>query len=438
MSDVISVHFPNARVQPQRVYKASYRQKNYEHDFARVYFRDWDLDITKVKPGSPMQIMLEGKEFVGYVHDVKANRDAQSNFTEVSFIGASYVMRQASQQTYKNMTASMVAEKIAKKYGFSYKIVPHPRVFAQLSQAGMTDWEFLVALAKRCGYFVRVHSTSLYFQPLLQEFDEKIVEAPKYTQIDAGFKSRFPLYSFSPKVGETLTHHGADKSAVSIAGVNPETGQYFKYTKQRRGSTTRSISQPELFDKHATNTVASSYEAAVYEAISADEKSKFPYAGEAEILGNASIRPGSPIYLDGLGNKYSGYWTVLEVEHEVFEESLNQHRFTTVLHVGTDSLGASNTSKYPAAPADRARRFISPAVRNTRIVPKNIIKNPGISVTPAKVVKLVDRINRPAESGPKVTQATWSSSAGNLSSKPVKAGRSAVARAKVTNYFGQQ
>lgn len=438
MSDVISVYFPEAKVQPQRVYKAWYRQVNYDHDFARVYFRDWDLDLATVMPASKMRITLEGREFVGYVHDIKTHRDSNSNFTEVTFIGASYVMRQASQQTYKNMTASMVAEKIAKKYGFAYKIVPHPRVFAQLSQAGMTDWEFLVALAKRCGYFVWANSTSLYFQPLLQEFDEKIVEAPKYTQIDAGVKSRFPLYSFSPKVGETLSHHGADKSAVSIAGVDAETGQYFKYTKQRRSSTTRTMYQPELFDKHATNTVAASYEAAVYEATSADEKSKFPYAGEAEILGDSSIRPGGPVYLDGIGNKYSGYWTVLMVEHEVFEESLNQHRFTTTLHVGTDSLGASNTSKYPTAPADRARRSISPAVRNTRIVPKNIIKNPGISVTPAKVVKLVDRINRPADSGPKVTQATWSSSAGDLSSKPIKAGRSAVARAKVTNYFGQQ
>lgn len=438
MSSLVSVYFPNTRVQPERVYEMTYRQKNYEHDFAKLYFRDWNLDVTKVKPGSPMQLTVQGREFVGYVHDIKANRDSKSNFTEVSFIGASYVMRQASQQTYKNVTASMVAEKIAKKYGFSYKIVPHPRVFPQLSQAGMTDWEFLVKLAKQCGYFMRVTSTSLYFQPILQEFDEKIGEAPKYTQIDAGFKSQFPLYSFSPRVGETLTHQGADKSAVSIAGVNPETGQYFKYTKQRRGTTTRAISQPELFDKHATATVAPSYEAAVYEAISADEKSKFPYVAEAEILGNSTVSPGSPIYLDGLGNKYSGYWTVLEVEHHVVEESLNQYRFTTELHVGTDSLGASNTAKYPAAPSGRTRRSISPAVRNTRIVPKNVIKNPGMSVNPAKVVKLVDRINRPADSGPKVTQATWSSTAGNISAKPVKPGRSPVAQAKVMNYFGRQ
>jgi len=436
--DFVRVNFPTTQGGPTRVHKLTYRQRNYEHDYAKVYFRDWAVNITRVKPGSPMELVIGGKTFSGYVHDVKSYQDGTKNFTEVGFIGASYVMRQASQQVYRNVTASMIAEKLAKKYGFSYKIVPHPRVFSQVSQAGLTDWEFLVKLAKQCGYFVWMDSTALYFQPLLQEFDEKIIEAPSYHKADAGFKSPNLMYSFNPVIGETLTHHGADKSAVSVAGIDPRSGQYFKYTKQKRTPTTRQISQPELFDRHATNVVAPTYEAAVYEAVGADEKSRFPYIAEAEILGNSRLRPGNPIHLAGVGSKYSGYWTILEVEHEIIEDGLNTQKFTSILKVATDSLGSSALGRYPAEPPTRGIRHISPAVRNTQIKPKSVIKSPTLSVTPAKTVKLVNRINRPADSGPTISQATWSSDAGNLSQKPTTKGRSAAAMAKVVSYFGRQ
>lgn len=433
----LTISFPNTKLQPARVYKMSYRQRNYEHDYARVMFRDWDIDITRVRPGSPMIITLENKQFVGYVHDVKSHKDNNQNFSEIGFIGASYVMRQATQQLFTNVTASEVAEKMAKKYGFSFKIVPHPRVYKQISQAGLTDWEFLVKLAKQSGYFFRVTATTLYFQPLGKDFDEFITEAPVFSRVDAGFKPLNPLYSFTPIVGETLGHSGADKSATSVAGIDAETGQYFKYTKQRRNAPTRALSQPELFDRHATTVVANSYDIAKFEAASVDDRSKYAYIADAEVMGTSKVYPGSPVYIEGAGSKYDGYWTVLEVNHEIVEDNLNLYKYTTKMSLGTDSLGAATPGKYPARPNHKGVRNISPAIRNTRIKPKNIIKTPAIAVTPAKNVKLVDRINRTAPGGIAVSQATWSSDRGNLVSKPTTAGRSVAAQLKVNGYFGR-
>ncbi len=438
MFNKLKVSFPNALVQPTRVYKMSYRQANYEHDYARVYFRDWAIDISKVRPGSPMIITLEDKELVGYIHDVKTYKDNNKDFTEVGFIGASYVMRQSSQGTYNNVTASTVVEKIARKYGFSYKIEPHPRVYKQLSQAGLTDWQFLVKLAKQCGYFLRAESTTLYFQPVMQEMDEFITEAPVFSKVDAGIKSRNPLYSFTPIVGETLGFSGTDKSATSVAGVDPETGKYFKYTKPKRNAPTRKISQPELFDKHATSVVAPSYDVAKYEAESVDERSRFAYVAEAEILGTARVRPGGPIYLQNVGSKYDGYWTVLEVNHEVIEENLNLYKYTSVITVGTDALGENAVGKYPNKPSVRGIRNISPALKGTKSKPQNVIKTPTIKVTPPKTVKLVDRINRSADSGIRVAQATWTSSTGSLKSVARSTTRSTTAVKKAVSYFGRR
>lgn len=438
MFNQLTVSFPNTPTQPTRVYKMDYRQRNYEHDYARVYFRDWDLDVSRIRPGSPMVIVLDKKELAGYVHDVKSFKDNNKNFTEVGFIGASYVMRQSSQTLYKNVSASTVAEKIARKYGFAYKVEPHPRIYKQIAQAGLTDWQLLVKLAKQCGYFVRAESTTLYFQPVLKEVDEFITETPIFAKVDAGFKSRTPLYSFVPIIGETLGHSGADKSATAVAGVDPETGQYFKYTKPKRSNATRKISQPELFDRFATSIVAPSYETAKFEADSVDERSKFAYIAEAEILGTSRVRPGGPVFLQNIGSKYSGYWTVLEVNHEVIEDTLNLYKFTSVLTVGTDSLGQNAVSRYPDTPSARGIRTISPALKGTKVKPKSFVKTPTIKVTPPKTVKLVDRINRAADSGPRTSQATWSSTSGNLKSKQLSASRTPTSIKKAVNYLGRR
>lgn len=436
MFSFVTVRFPDSPLEPERIYSLEYRQKNYEHDFAKLLFRDWNVDPKRIKPGTAMEIILEDKTYSGYVHDIRPKVDNSSNFTQVSFIGASYVMRQASQAVYKNVTADEVIKKIAIKYGFSYKLEPHPRVYQQVSQAGLTDWEFMVKLAKQCGYFLRAESTSLYFQPLLQEFEETISEVQTFTQVDAGFKSFNPMYEFRAITGETLAHEGANKTAISVAGIDPITEKPFKYTKQVRSKTTRQNSQAELFDGHATKVVANTYEIAVSEANSADEKSKFPYKAEALVYGSAYLNPGMPVFLQTSSDEYTGYWTVLSLEHNVIEEKLNTQLFTTSLVLGTDSLGAAS-SQYPTTPPAKPYRTISPNIRNTRTKAKSVIKSSNLPVKPKNSVALVDRVNRPAPPGKFVAKTTWASDKSNLKSKPRTPGRSPAALNKVVSYLGR-
>jgi hypothetical protein len=83
----------------------------------------------------------------------------------------------------------------------------------------------------------------------------------------------------------------------------------------------------------------------------------FPYRATAEVLGNASLRPGMPIYLSGIGESYEGYWIILEAEHVI--ESL---RYTTKLILGLDSLGKGNRWKdgttLLARPTPEVRKII--------------------------------------------------------------------------------
>ena len=414
MFNYVEVELPNNEIQLERAYKATHYQRHYHHDYTRIYFRDWNVKESLIKPGTPIIVTIAKKKFHGYIHDVKSFQDNNRNFTEVGIIGPSYVMRQSSQTIYKNVTADQVIVKIARKYGFAFKVTPHPRVYPQISQAGLTDWELMVKLAKQCGYFLRAENTELYFQPFLQEFKDYLGEALSYEKNDAGFKSLNALYSFRPIIGETLSSHDADKYATSIAGIDPRTGRYFKYTKQDRHTPTRHSSQPELFDKHATNVVVNDYTTATQEAASASDRSLFAYQAEAEIIGNSSLHPGLPIHLDFVGAEYSGYWTILGIEHTIVEEKLNAQIYTCIITVGTDSLGELKDDRYPKKPGAEPVRNIAPDMRNSRVKPTTEFRVPVSKLIPTTASSIAPRVNRAAPIGNSVSYAAWKSSHDNL------------------------
>jgi len=419
VSNYVTVNFPTSSQQPKRVYRVSLIQEIFAHDYATVEFRDWNLDPLNIKPGSLMTITIKDKTYNGYVHDLKNHQTAGKNFTKVGFIGASYVMKQASQKIYRNMSSDQIVAEIAKKYGFAYKVTPHPRIYEQVSQAGMTDWQFMVRLAKQSGYFLRAENTEIYFQPLTEDFYNLINESVTFQKSDGGFKPANPIYSFKPVISETLRHLGFKKAATSVAGVDPVTGQTFKITTQTSFNPSRQFSNQEFFDDHATDVVANDYQTAKHLADASDEYSRFPYAAEVETIGQSYMRPCLPVYLKNVGSEYSGYWTVLKVIHTVAEENLNQQMYTCDMTVASDSLGRSSDRRIPAIPSTNPTRQLIPNQRNTVVKPRSVINLPSITAKRYQQTELVNRINRANQTGPFVATARWGSTHRDLNYKLV-------------------
>jgi len=419
VSNYVTVNFPTSAIQPKRVYRVSLTQEIFAHDYATVEFRDWNLDPLNIKPGSLMILTIKDKDYHGYVHDLQGNQSATKSFTKVGFIGASYVMKQASQKIYQNMSADQIVAEIAKKYNFAYKVTPHPRIYDQLAQAGMTDWEFMVRLAKQSGYFLRAENTEIYFQPLTEDFTNLITEAVSFQKADGGFKPTNPIYSFKTVISETLRQFGFKKAATSVAGVNPVTGQEFKITTQTSFNPSRQFSNQEFFDDHATGVVANDYQTANQLAKASDEYSRFPYAAKVQTIGVSSMRPCLPVYLKNVGAEYSGYWTVLSVTHEVVEDNLNQQMYTCELMVASDSLGRASDIRIPEVPSVNPTRRLIPNQRNTNVKPKTIINLPTITTKRYQQTELVNRINRAAQTGPFVATSRWGSTHRDLNYKIV-------------------
>lgn len=364
----IEMQFPTLSTPLTRAAELKFSHARYEHETAVVYFTDWSPTYESVTPGTPVLVRLRGgksvEDYNMYVNYVKPDLSPSKKYLEMHLIGASFPFKQQSQKMWSNVTADVVVADIAKKHSFSYKAVPHSRVYEQITQAGKTDWELLVSLAKQSGYSVIATNASLSFEPITMSFSEKQANAHYFTMSD--LSSRYTsMYSFTPIIGEATPFEDAQKAAVSISGVNPKNKTSHAHKGAKQSKYTRAKSAQPAFTAYNTSVVAPSFEVSKYETDAAVERNRHPYRGTAVVLGTPGIRPGDPVYLNGIGNSYSGFWTVLKVEHEIE----NNIEFTTTLHVGTDSLGISESW-------DGTPPVFSPNEQRTRVLgPQNAGKN---------------------------------------------------------------
>lgn len=441
MFNYVKIEFPESPgAQPAFVYSATLHQNKYEHEIAVVQFKDWNLSYDVVSPNSPVIMNLYGpnkrRDFYGYVHHITPERTPGKNFVEVVLIGASFPLKATSQKVYKNVTADQVVREIAKKHGFACYAVPHPRVYPQLAQAGLTDWQLMVKLAKQCGYTLRTQNTEIYFQPVLEDYTLYRSEAPRFKMGITSSIDGTSIYNFKPKIGETIEYDDAKKAAVAVSGLDIFSTEMVSYTTQTPNKKTRNKQRKEIFDKYSTSVVAPDIKIAKYEADAAESLNAFPYRARLEVIGDPTLRPDMPVYLDGVGETYSGYWTILSTEHIVVEEELNRHRYTTVLEVGTDSLGqavAWTDNKQILAPDYKPTRTIIPSVKQTKVSPKTQLVNATAKVTPQTEPLFGTVTNRSRRNTSRVTDApVWKSTTPNLNPVIAESRRSPVITQRVT------
>ena len=419
MFKYIAVSFPETTLGISTVYSAKLVQTRYEHELLIAEFKDWGLEYDVVSPGTAVHIQIADgdfkREFYGYVHHVKLKRTPANNFSEVTFIGGSFPMKQRRQTIYKDKTADQVIKEIATDHEFVCYSIPHPRVFPQLSQAGLSDWAFMAKLAKQCGYSLRTENTELYFQPMLEDYKELRAEAPHFVMQTLSSPEGSTIYSFEPIISESIAYDGAWKSAVAVSGVDVSSGETMSVATQIRNKKTRGKQQFEFFDSFAVDTVALTSDVAAYEAEAAENRNTFPYRARAEVLGSIQVRPDMPIHITGVDSPYNGYWVVLSAEHIIVEEQRNVFRYTTIVELGSDSLGVAQTwtdSQTVTAPNTIQKRVIKPNVKQTKVKPKtalNIKRKSVVDSSKGSFGKINNRSKPAAVKGRATAANTWKS-----------------------------
>jgi len=95
------------------------------------------------------------------------------------------------------------------------------------------------------------------------------------------------------------------------------------------------------FQKHQVYDVATSLTESKYIANDLADAKRYQFRASAVLVGNSSVKPYEAIYLDGLPNGMSGYWTVLAVKH-IFGGAPADYMMEVEL--GTDVLGDTSES----------------------------------------------------------------------------------------------
>lgn len=412
MFKYVSIDFPNSAIKPSYAYALTLHQNRYQHEVVQILFRDWDVPYEAVSTGSLITFDLydgvNRKKFKGYVHKVTFNGTPSLNMTEVIAVSASYVMKNQSQKVYRNMSADGIIEQIARKHRFNSFTASHPRIYPQVSQAGHTDWELMVRLAKQSGYSLRTDNTEIYFQPLLEEYKNMRESAPTFVMRDASNPKGSTIYSFVPGISESIDYEGDVKAAISVSGFDTNSKSLVAITKQKRDKRTKRKAKSEFFDKFSTNVVATNPDIARHEAEAADRRAAFPYRATAVVLGNALLRPDMPVYMKGVGD-YSGYWVVLGAEHKVIEQQRNIFMYTTTLHLGTDSLGEAvpwEDGRDIKSPTEYSKRKLIPGVRQTNTPPNTMIMNTAPYIGPQSEGTFSQATNRaPETANDRITNA---------------------------------
>lgn len=110
------------------------------------------------------------------------------------------------------------------------------------------------------------------------------------------------------------------------------------------------------FKTHQTREVVTSLSEGKQIAADLAAAKKWVHRAKVSVVGNVSVKPYQPIYLDGLPNGLSGYWTVLSVRHTFGGIPA---KYLLELEVGTDVIGETDPNAKKAVPVRDVQAEIS-------------------------------------------------------------------------------
>jgi phage protein D/phage baseplate assembly protein gpV len=300
-------------------------------DLVILRFRDADRTVlakSKIKIGAKLVIAATSKAstapeplITAEVTALEAEFDATGTFTVVrGYDPAHRLFRGRRTETYTQVTASDVAKKVAQRAGLTLGTVDATStVFDHVSQAGVSDWEFLDGLAREIGHEVAVKDGKFEFRAPKPAKD---APAPKSEQAE-------PL----------LLRQGTDlvrfRSVVTSAEQVKEVqvrGWDVASKKALVGTAPAKTRSAELSGSGvAPADLAKTFGDPVYVA------TDVPFRGQSEVdaaakalseqiagasaefegtaRGNPKIRAGSAIAIDNLGEPFDGKYVVTSSRH---------------------------------------------------------------------------------------------------------------------------
>lgn len=295
------------------------------------------LRVSAVTVQGHAQVRL----FIGEVVALELEVDTTGSFTVVRASAVTHrLMRGRRVKAFHNMTTSDIVRKVAAGARLQIgRVDPFPVVHQQLSQANVSDWEFLQYLARESGALVRLDqdamlefvkpepassapapSTPAPQNPMVLEYGRNLLELRGVLTGAAGadtvevrgwnVTTRTALVATEPSVASQTVRPGLSPSAVADA-FNRGTRLTVADTPYRTQAETTAAAQ----------SIAAEIAAGLGEL-------------EAVVEGDPRLRAGTPIALGNVGAAFSGRYTATAVRHLL--EPYRGYRTTVVVSAAAD------------------------------------------------------------------------------------------------------
>ncbi|MFF0413985.1 VgrG-related protein [Kitasatospora sp. NPDC004745] len=320
-------------------------------DTAVLVFRDayhGFLAETGITIGTKLKVSVvtvqdhaQERLFTGEVTALELDVDATGSFTVVRASAVTHrLMRGRRVKAFRTMTTADIVRQVAAGAGLGCgRVDAFPVVHQQLSQANVSDWEFLQYLAQESGAQVRVDDAGLleFVKP------EPASKAPAPS-------TPAPQNPLVLEYGRNLLElrgvltGGGGADAVEVRGWNVTTKKALVATEPSvNGETVRPGLSPSTvgaaFPGKSRMTVADTpYRTQAETAAAAGSIAASVAAGfgelEAVVEGNPRLRAGTPVALGNVGAAFSGRYTATAVRHLL--EPYRGYRTTVVVSAAPD------------------------------------------------------------------------------------------------------
>ncbi|WP_333771141.1 VgrG-related protein [Streptomyces sp. IBSBF 2435] len=319
-------------------------------DTAVLTYRDPDnefLASTGITLGTPLRVSVvtaagQARErlFNGEVTAVEIDRDGTGSFTVLrAYSRAHRLQRGRRVVAYRNMTAAAIVRKVAIGAGLACgRVEAAPVTYRQLSQANVSDWDFLQYLAAESGAQVRVDdqgvlqftrpkpasgapapSTSATQNPMVLEYGRNLLALrAALSGADGAASVEVRGWDATTKT-PLVARHPSVTSKTVLPGLSPSAGARFGPSAKLTVTDTPYRTQAEA--------------TAVADAVAAQVSAGF---AELEVVadGNPRLRAGRPVALGNVGKAFSGRYTATAVQHSL--EPHNGYRTTVWVSASPD------------------------------------------------------------------------------------------------------
>lgn len=345
--------FPLSNMGAYKVFavKAVIHQKIREHDTAVIRLRSKTMNwFEALSTGTPVQISYWNElnkdkyaVFYGYVTHVRLTNNEETNAyeREIVCVAASRDLRQTARATYRNKSAPEIVYEIAKKFNFTVVSKQHPLRRPTVTQNGETYWEFLIKLAKRTGYVLRVEGTTIFFMPLKDMVAAYASRSPYLSDFgnlnNIGSYEQQNVLEISSWAGDASDDEDDLTDAAILTAVVPSTGEVFTAEERPGSVTVPRRSSRSQYVKYPSGVVAHTRQDAKLFAKGIADNGMMALDARLLVVGDPYLAPYRTVTLDLKDRPLSGTWIVKEATH-TFTRDHGRNKYVTDVVVSTDSI----------------------------------------------------------------------------------------------------